>query len=151
MRGILVFAIERQKFGLYLDDVVEILPALEPTPLPKAPGIVEGAIDFRGTIVPVCNVRMRFGLPDRGISVSDHLIVAVARSRRIALRVDHVLKIGRLPLAAIADIESVTAGSAYFSGVTRIDDDLIFIHDLGRFLSEAEAASLAELEAAAAT
>ena len=151
MRDILVFAIEHQMFGLYLDDVVEILPAVEPTPLPKAPAIVEGAIDFRGTIVPVCNVRARFGLSDRGISVSDHLIVAVARSRRIALRVDHALKIGHLPQAAIADIESVTTASAYFSGVTRIDDDLIFIHDLSRFLSEAEAASLAEFEAAAAT
>lgn len=151
MRGILIFEMGQQKFGLYLDEVVEILPAVQPTCLPKAPAIVEGAIDFRGKVVPVCNVRMRFGLPDRGISVSDHLIVAVARNRNIALRVDHALEISHLPRSAITEIERVTANSPYFSGVTKIEDELIFIHDLGRFLTEAEAAALAELDATAAT
>ena len=149
MRGILVFAIERQKFGLYLDDIVEVLPAVQPTTLPKAPAIVEGAIDFRGTIVPVCNIRARFDLPDRGISLSDHLIVALAGSRTIALRVDHALNIRQLPRDAVTEIERVTANSAYFSGVTKIEDDLVFIHDLGSFLTEAEAACLAELESVA--
>jgi purine-binding chemotaxis protein CheW len=91
---ILVFEVARQRFGVLSADVRELLRTVTVVPLPKAPAIVEGIIDVRGTIVPVLDIRSRFRLPGKAAEHSDHLLVARAGERLVALRVDRALDLG---------------------------------------------------------
>ncbi len=134
----LVFRLDDHRYGLPLEDVVEVLPAVALTPLPKAPAIVEGVIDLRGRVVPVLDIRARFRLPARPMDVADHLVVARAGARTVAIRADEALELVRIEAHDVQPIEPVVPGAEYVAGVARTSDGLVLLHDLKGFLTQAE-------------
>jgi purine-binding chemotaxis protein CheW len=141
---LLVFEVGGQRFGLPAADVRELLRAVTLTPLPRAPAIVEGVINVRGVLVPVLDIRGRFRLPPKPPEPTDHLIVARAGGRLVALRVDRAVELARLEPAAVERAEAVVPGIAYVAQMAKLPDGLVLVHDLNTFLSHAEAADLAE-------
>lgn len=131
---IVVFALDDRFYGLRLSAVEQAVRMVDVTPLPQAPDIVRGVIDVQGRVVPVFDLRRRFCLPQRPASVHDKLILAHTARRPVALVVDavHGVREYTAPVMAVADI---VPGSEHVEGVVRLDDDLILIHDLDRFLS----------------
>jgi purine-binding chemotaxis protein CheW len=111
-------------------------------PLPKAPPIVEGVINVHGQVVPVLDIRARFGLPPKALSHTDHLIVARVGSRVVALRADRALNLAHLDEQHIEDASQIAPSAEYISGVAKLPDGLVLIHDLRTFLEEAEATAL---------
>lgn len=144
----LIFQLDGVRFALPSSDVDEIHRAVAIVPLPKAPAIVEGIIDVRGRVVPVLDVRARFRLPPRAPRHTDHLILARAAERQVALRVDRALDVLSIDPAAIAP-SAVASGVEYVAGVAKLPDGLVLIHDLKTFLDAAERDSLARAVAAA--
>lgn len=116
---------------------------VEVTPLPKAPEIVLGVINLRGAIVPVLNIRRRFRLPEREAGLGDQLLVARTARRTVALVVDEMR--GTIVHAAQQAIapEEIVPGLEYVSGVVKLADGMLFIHDLDAFLSLEEEEALA--------
>ena len=74
--SLVTFFLDDRRYGLHLDAVERVLPALDVTPLPKAPEIVLGLINLKGKIIPVLDVRRRFRLQEREIGLQDHFIIA---------------------------------------------------------------------------
>lgn len=156
----LVFLIADERFALLLADVIEVQRAVAIRPLPHAPAIVEGIIDVRGELVPVLDLRARFGLPPRALDPSEHLIVAQAGvpgtmpaggRRRVAVRVDQALGIEQLEVTTTDRAENLSRDLRYVAGVASTPDGLVLIHDLQAFLAQTEALELDRaLEAAAA-
>lgn len=134
--------------GLPAADVVELHPVVLIAPLPGAPGPVEGVVDRRGSVVPVVDLRARLGLPARPPVLSDHLVFVTVGSRVVALRVDRALDLVGIPHARIEATPEVV-GARHVSGVARVDDGLVLIHDLAAFLSTDEAIALDAAMAAA--
>lgn len=141
---LLMFEMGGQRYALYSAQVKEILRAMTTVPLPKAPAIVEGIVDIRGTLVPVLDMRTRFRLPAKPAAPTDHLIVACANERLVALRADRALELVRLDADDVGNGESIVHGADYVAGVAQLPDGLVLIHDLPTFLSQAEAAALDE-------
>jgi purine-binding chemotaxis protein CheW len=108
--------------------------AVLPVPLPGAPGVIEGVINLRGTVVPVIDLRRRFRLPQRPIEPTDHLVIARAAGRLVALRVDRVVDLARVEPP---DVQEVAAAR-----VAKLPGDLVVIQDLAGVLSEAESSAL---------
>jgi purine-binding chemotaxis protein CheW len=132
---LLAFTIEGQRYGLSLSSVERVVHSVEITPLPKAPDIVLGVVNARGRVIPVFNLRRRFRLPEREIALSDHMIIALASGRIVSLAVDRaegVIEVagsGPVPSAKILPVME------YVRGVVKLEDGLVFIHDLDTFLS----------------
>ena len=143
---LLSFEIGSQRFGVAVVDVCEIARVVAFARLPKAPRIVEGVINFRGAIVPVLDIRSRLQLPHKAVELSDHLVVARAKGRTVCIRVDRIVDFLTVGLEDIEDIEVVTSKSEYVAGVAKLPGDILLIHDLATFLSEAEAETLNTLE-----
>ena len=147
---LLTFELDEQRFGLPMADVQEVVRVAAFARLPKAPPVIEGVLNFRGSLVPVLDIRVRFGLPARAVRTSDHLVVARAGKRMAAIRVDRVSDLIEVAAKDIEDVDVVTPHSFYVAGVVKLPGDIILIHDLSTFLSAAEAAHLDHaLEAAA--
>lgn len=142
-QGFLVFDVAGQRFALPLPNVREVLRAVAITRLPEAPAVIEGVIDVRGNLVPVMDIRARVGLPQRPLELEDRLIVVESDDRTLALRVDRVHWTIEVDRGELESTRVLVPEAAYIAGVARLEDGLVLIHDLRRFLSPSEAAELA--------
>ncbi len=132
---IVVFTLNDQYYGLPLNIVHRVIHAVEIRFLPKAPEIISGIINVKGQIIPVINVRKRFGLEEREIALDDRLIIADTGKRQVALVADSVPGLRRLlPGQQIQPGESLPFAE-YLKGVAKTVDGLILIYDLDNFLS----------------
>lgn len=132
---IVLFTLDDQRYALRLDAVERVVRAVEITPLPKAPEIVIGVINVQGRIVPVVNIRRRFRLPERELKLSDQIVIARTSRRTVALVVDAVRGVTELSGKQIVWPEDIVPQMQYVEGVVKLEDGLVLIHDLDRFLS----------------
>ena len=133
---LVVFNLDEQRFALPFSDVTRIIRVVEITNLPEAPEVVLGVINIQGQIVPVINLRERFRLPKREISLSDQFIIAHTSERSVALLVDAVTDVIECSERHITISGEILPGmKEYIEGVARLEDDIILICDLAQFLS----------------
>lgn len=132
---LVVFTLDNQRYALHLAAVDRTVRMVEITPLPKAPDIVHGVITVNGRIVPVLDIRRRFGLAERRTGLSDHLIIARTAKRAVALVVDGVNDVIERPAGEIIPPAAIVPGMEHVEGVVKLEDGMVFIHDLDGFLS----------------
>lgn len=132
--AIVVVLLDASRYAFWLSVVERVIPIVAVTPLPKAPKVVLGIIDVRGKLVPVVDLRQRFGLPRREPELSAQLVIARTPRRRLAVLVDRVQGVDTAPtLAPSQEVSDVP--TEYVAGVVRGPDGLVLIHDLDEFLS----------------
>jgi purine-binding chemotaxis protein CheW len=141
---LVVFRLEEQRYALALSVVERVVRAVEVAPLPKAPAIVIGVIDVAGKVLPVLNARKRFGLPDKEIVAADQFLIARTERRMVVLVIDEALGMVERRSSEIIAAGGIAPGLEQIQGVIQLDDGLVFIHDLERFLSLDEAGALDE-------
>ncbi len=141
----LVFLLDGQSFALPISSVKRIARAVEITPLPHSPDIVIGVINVQGDVIPVVDVRRRFHLPQRSLMTTDYLIIGKTSQRLVALWVDDVEDISTVSQQQIVTNRKILPQLAYVDGVVKMENNLILIHDIERFLSLEEETQLAEV------
>lgn len=146
---LIVFTLEGQQYALRLGAVDKVVRAVEISPLPKAPEIVQGVVNVHGRIMPVINMRRRFHLPEREIALSGQLIIAHTARRPVCLVADAIVAVSEYSEQSMAEPESILPGMEYIEGVMKLDNGLLLIHDLDRFLSLDEEACLTQALATA--
>src|SRR3990172_4798962 len=138
MIQLLAFGMAQQRYALPLAAVERVVRAVEITPLPKAPPMVLGIVNIGGHIVPVFNVRSRFRLPERDMDLRDQLILGQTEHRMVALVVDEVSAVMERAESEVITAQEILPGLEYVQGVARLEDGMILIHDLDKFLSSEE-------------
>lgn len=128
-RGV-VFSLQEQRFALPLEVVVRVVHAVHVTPVTHAPPMVRGVIDVHGEVLPVVDVRERFGLPPHEIELSDRFVIARAGARTLALWVDRVHDVVSWSDADFVAARSLLPGSRHVRGIARGGDGLLLVHDL---------------------
>lgn len=141
---LVVYRLDERQYALPLTVVQRVVRAVDVTPLPRAPGIVIGAIDVAGSVLPVLNIRRRFGLAEREITPMDQYVIAHAGGRAVVLVVDEVQGVIQRPAAEIVGPAQIVPGIERVQGVIQLDDGLVLIYDLEKFLSLDEARALDE-------
>ena len=141
---LVAFSLDDSKFALHLLAVQRIVRVVEVTILPKAPDIVVGIINLQGQLIPVFDLRMRFGLPTRETRLNDQMIIATTVKRTVALIVDSVDDVIETPAEHIFAAEKILPDLEYVEGVLKMEDGMVFIHDLERFLSPWEEKALCQ-------
>ena len=139
---LVLFTVDGQTYALPLAAAERVLRMVEVTPLPGAPGAVEGVINIQGDVVTVVSIRRRLGLAERPVGVADCLIVARARARRVAIIAELVLGVVARPVDAVVSTDDLAPGIDHIDGVLKTSDGLVLIHDLDRFFSAGEERSL---------
>lgn len=136
--SVVLLAVEELNLALKLEAVERVIRAVEIAPLPDAPRGVLGVINMQGRIVPVFDLRARFGLPAREVRASDYLVIARMRARVVALLVDAVA--GVVPAGQVQILQSseILPEMECISGVMKLQSGLVFLHDLEKFLSLAD-------------
>jgi purine-binding chemotaxis protein CheW len=138
LNQLVAFILGEQQYALPLTTVQRVVRMVEVTPLPKAPEIVLGVIDFQGTIIPVMSMRKRFGLSEPETSLSDQLVVADTATRSVALVVNSVTGVLERTAEQVTEAEKIVPRAQYVEGITRLEGGILFIHNLEHFLSVKE-------------
>jgi purine-binding chemotaxis protein CheW len=141
-KRIVVFALDDTRCALSLSAVERPVRAVAITPLPDAPEIVLGVINAQGRIIPVVDVRKRFRFPAREVNVDDRFIIARTTRRPVALVVDAVLGVRELAAGELVSARRDLPYASYLQGVAKMEDGLVLIYDLDRFLSLDEEGAL---------
>jgi purine-binding chemotaxis protein CheW len=113
------FRVGGEDYALDIMRVREIIHPLPVTPVPRTPVFVEGVARLRGDVLPVVDVRKRFGLPATPATTRTRFLVVVVGTRRLALVVDEVCEVLRVPRGEIRPAPPLVGveGPRFFLGV----------------------------------
>lgn len=152
---IVTFSVGDEEFGLDISSITEAIRPLKITALPHMPAFVEGMINLRGMIIPVVDLRKRFGLPGgRSDTKKTRMIItrgalpgAAAGSRSLlGLVVDGVREVTHILKSQIEPAPEAARGKGaeFISGVAKTGERLVILIDITRILSREERAALVE-------
>ena len=133
-----VFVLDELRVALHLSGVERVIWAVAVTPLPEAPESVPGVINVEGRIMPVVDIRRRFGLPEREVEPEDRFIIAHAARRTVALWVEGVEGMLEPTAEEVTRAEEILPDMGYVDGAIELPDGVILIHNLDPFLSMEE-------------
>lgn len=116
------------------------------TRVPKAPAFVEGVINLRGEIVPIVDLRKRFGLVVRPIGYDSRVIIVEVAGNMVGMTVDSIVEVLRVPASTIEPAPEIAKGidAYYLAGVAKLEDRLIILLNLEHALSPQEVQELSQ-------
>ena len=126
------FRLADEEYGLDIKKVREIIRVGEITKLPQVPIYVKGLINLRSTVIPVIDLKLRFGLPESERTDETRIMVADVSGRTIGGIVDSVSEVLRISENQIAPPPPTVAGLGreYFVGLARLQDRLVIVLDI---------------------
>lgn len=133
---IVVFDVADESYGVEIGAVQEIIRTPAITTVPHAPHYVDGVINLRGRIIPVINLRARFGLPPAERDRNSRVVVLHIAGNTVGASVDAVSEVLRLPLSAVEAPNATLVGEEppYVRAVATLEERLIVLLDLERVL-----------------
>ena len=148
-RQLVVFQLARETYGVDIGWVREIIALQTITRLPGAPEFVEGVINLRGHVIPVVDLRKRFGLPAETDPRRTRIMVVEVAPYTLGLVVDAVTEVLRVTEASIESASAVLSGVdvAYILGVAKLEGRLVILLNLPKLLQPGEVRSLERVQA----
>jgi purine-binding chemotaxis protein CheW len=140
------FRIGNETFGVRIASVREIVRVPEITAVPSAPETVEGVINLRGKIIPVMDLRKRFGHVDIQPDKKNRILVVELNNKLVGLIVNAASEVLKIPPSDIEAPGSVFAEgeSSYVTGVGKLKGRLIILLDVSKLLHQQEVKRLEE-------
>lgn len=145
------FLIETEEFGVDIIRVQEIIRLIDITRVPNTPEFIEGVINLRGRIVPVVDLRARFGMPKKERTNNTRIIVVELQDKVVGFMVDSVKEVIRVEKNIIEPPPDLAVGidTPYIKGVAKLEDRLLILLDLEEVLTDQETELLAPAAVAA--
>ena len=129
---LVTFRLGTHLFAADIQAVQRVLRYEVPRALPDMPEWMEGVVDYLGTMVPVVDMRRRFGLPASAPGPQARLMVCTAPGGLAAMLVDAVLDVKPVQMSDVMDPPELFRGlaSEYLKGLTRRDGQLVVVLDV---------------------
>ncbi|MCH7799929.1 MAG: chemotaxis protein CheW [Chloroflexi bacterium] len=143
-KQLVVFDLASEGYGVDIGAVREIIRMQEITRVPKTPEFVEGVINLRGKVIPVIDLRKRFGLHVAEQNKDNRIVVVDIGKQDIGVIVDAVTEVLRISTDSVEPPTSVitSADSDYLLGIAKLESRLIILLDLESVLSKEEKETL---------
>lgn len=141
---LVIFTLANEHYGVGISAVDSIITMQPITYVPRAPAFVEGVTNLRGKVLPVIDLRKRFGLPVHEATRETRIVVTELNSSRVGMIVDAVSEVLRIPEEAVEPPSPIvtTVDSTFLTGIAKVDERLIILLDLEKVLSDQEKADL---------
>ena len=134
------FNIGQEEFGLDIQRIQEINRMVDITRVPNSPEFVSGVINLRGKVIPIIDLRKRFGFPPKENDKNTRIIVVELGETVIGFIVDAVQEVIRIPKNITEPPPPIVAGigSEYITAVAKLENRLLILFDPDRILLEKE-------------
>ena len=136
---LVTFKLGNEEFGIKITDVQEINRMTDITHMPNAPVYIDGLVNLRGNIIPVLNLRRRFGLTEKQRDDATRIIIVDVGNNKTGVMVDAVSEVLRFESSLVEDTPQIVSehlDAKYISGVGKLNDGkrMIMIIDLVQVL-----------------
>jgi purine-binding chemotaxis protein CheW len=134
----LTFQLMAEQYGVPINSVREINRVGEITPVPRTPPFVKGVMNLRGKIIPVINLRVRFGMPSQDYTRDTCIIVIDTDFGQVGMIVDAVKEVADLGANQIepAPVLGNEKSMSFIRGMGKLDDKVIILVDVVSALSQ---------------
>jgi chemotaxis signal transduction protein len=134
--SLLLFFLDENRYAIPLTSVERVYPAVEITPC-EAEHKSEflGFVNVHGELIPVVNARARFGLPDKAVTVSDMMVVALDGEHKLAMIVDRVADVLEYSAEQMIIAESLLYAKTQVN-VINLADGMIVVNEMRDYLTE---------------
>lgn len=135
---LVIFDLSNAAYGVDISTVREIIRMQEVTPIPHTPDYVEGVINLRGSVIPILDLRKRFGLELGEETAGSRIVVVDIGGADAGVMVDGVTEVLSVNTSVIEPPAETALGtdSEYVIGVVRLEQRLVILLDLARVLSD---------------
>lgn len=136
-----------EEFAVDILKVQEINRMKEITRVPNAPSYVEGVINLRGKVIPVVNLRRKFGLPEKENDDRSRIMIMDIQGITMGLVVDSVSEVLRIPSSIVEPTPPMASNisTEYIKGIAKLEDRLIILLDIDRLLGKTDDTQLIEM------
>lgn len=132
------FRLAQEEYGIEITKVQEIILMGEITRVPQTPPYIKGLINLRSTVIPIVDLRLRFGLAQDGLSDETRIMVVNVAGKTIGIIVDAVSEVLRIGQGQIAPPPPTVAGLGhdYLTGLVKLEKRLLILLDIDKILGQ---------------
>ena len=135
---LVTFTLEKEEYAVNILNVQEINRITEITKVPNAPDYMEGVINLRGKVIPVINLRKKFGLYNKDTDDSSRVIIMDIQGITYGLVVDSVSEVLRIPSDIVEPPPPMASSmsSMFIKGIAKLENRLIILIDIDGLMGQ---------------
>lgn len=144
----LTFFVDDEQYGVDISRIKEIIAPINITHIPKTPPYVKGVINLRGSIIPVVDVRLKFGMDEKEMDMETAIIIYEVNNVSIGFIVDNVEDVLSIDSKNISDSPRFGAGidTSFIDSVAEVENDVIMLLNLEKIFEADELLEISKLE-----
>jgi purine-binding chemotaxis protein CheW len=144
----LTFYLGTEQYGIAIDKIKEIIAVMKITSVPKIPSYMAGVINLRGTIIPVVNTRLRFGMEDREVDMHTAVIIVEVEKVNIGFIVDRVEEVSSIDPSNLSEPPQFGSNvdTDFINGVAQIEENVVMILDILKLFESDELVNLEQIQ-----
>ncbi len=133
----LTFTIQDEEYGIEILRVQEIKGFSRIRPIPNAPHYIKGVINLRGTVVPVLDLRARFGMPETEYNQFSVIIVVSVGSKVVGLVVDAVSDVLNIAKEQVEETPELAGDvdTSFFHGMGKVGEKLVLLLNIDKLVA----------------
>jgi purine-binding chemotaxis protein CheW len=144
----LTFFLGEEQYGISIDRIKEIIAMMKVTHVPKTPEYMCGVINLRGSIIPVVNTRLRFGMEPKEIDMNTTIIIVEIEKVNIGFIVDRVEEVASIDRSKLSEPPKFgnNIDTDFISSMIQINDNVVMILDVLKLFQVDELVSLEQIQ-----
>lgn len=144
----LTFFLGSEQYGIAIDRIKEIIAMMKVTKVPKTPEYMRGVINLRGSIIPVIDTRLRFGMNQREEDMHTAIIIVDVEKVNIGFIVDRVEEVASIDEANMSEPPKFGSNidTDFICSMAQIEDKVVMILDVLKLFEADELVSLEQIQ-----
>jgi purine-binding chemotaxis protein CheW len=147
-KKVIVFALGQEEYGVEVEKVRTIERMVPLTRVPKTPSFIKGVINLRGVVVPILDLRARFGLETKEYNDQTRIIIVSSEDIEVGMIVDSASDVLDIDTDAIENPPEIVGGikSKYLHGIAKVSERLLVLLNLEQVLDKQELQQIKSIE-----
>jgi purine-binding chemotaxis protein CheW len=143
---LVTFTLGSEQYAVDILKVQEINRMSDIARVPNSPAYVEGVINLRGRVIPVVNLRDRFGLAEKARDEQSRIMIMDIQGLTIGVMVDAVSEVLRIPASTVEPTPPMATeiSSRFIRGIAKLEDRLIILIDMDQLIERQQGAAMIE-------
>lgn len=144
----LTFFLGEEQYGISIDRIKEIIAMMKVTQVPKTPHYMRGVINLRGSIIPVVDTRLRFGMEPQEETMHTAIIIVEVEKVNIGFIVDRVEEVASIDTARLSEPPKFGShiDTDFICAMAQIEENVVMILDVLKLFEADELVSLEQIQ-----